>query len=441
MTKKKPKIQKFELLPYQLKWVLDDSPRCIFEKSRQIGLTFCEALWSVRKRLKYKIDHWFSSRDQLSGRRFIEFCNFFIDILGVPIPQSKRTLECINFPNGSKIQSLSSGKNVLRNKTGDVTLDELAFHEFPEDMFASADPVCLWGGQLRVISTHSSPGSIFNQIVQKCNAGKSQFSHHRIDVFQAVEQGLALKIAQYSNDKNLLSLLPDVDSLNKEFLDRTKKNCINSFIWDHEYRVMVHAGVTTIITPQQYNTLAMVEGVPEELERDRNYGPLYVGIDVGRTQAFTVVWVLEEKYDEINKEKDYWTVAVKSMKDVPIQQQITIISKLVDHKDVQSIVIDMGAQGRGISDSLVEQFGAVTKPIGLAPNIKRILAEIVRKYVETERVALPKDNTMILTDLTSMEYNNGKYSGRTDFSHCDFFWALGMALYAAEETCQTLLVV
>src|SRR3954470_17675089 len=90
-------------LPYQLKWIEDDSPLRLAEKSVRIGWTFCDAFKNVRKRLQHpRRDYLFSSKDQSTAIEYVstcyQFCQFYdktkailshgIDSLKVPIFQN-----------------------------------------------------------------------------------------------------------------------------------------------------------------------------------------------------------------------------------------------------------------------------------------------------------------------------------------------------------------
>ena len=72
-------------LPYQKKWILDNSRIKIMEKSRQIGMSWTTAYKLVRAHVSARRprDSWVSSRDELQAKLFIEDCRKFAGILGV----------------------------------------------------------------------------------------------------------------------------------------------------------------------------------------------------------------------------------------------------------------------------------------------------------------------------------------------------------------------
>src|SRR3954463_4449098 len=72
-------------LPYQLKWIEDDSPLRLAEKSVRIGWTFCDAFKNVRKRLRYKNrDYLFATKDFDSAVEYINVCQKVAELFNLP---------------------------------------------------------------------------------------------------------------------------------------------------------------------------------------------------------------------------------------------------------------------------------------------------------------------------------------------------------------------
>src|SRR5207247_9666679 len=86
--------------------------------------------------------------------------------------------------------------NALAGKRGHVVLDEFALHQDQRLLYRVAKPVITWGGQLEIISTHRGANSVFNQIIRGIveQGNPMGWSHHKVTLQQAVEQGLVEKI-------------------------------------------------------------------------------------------------------------------------------------------------------------------------------------------------------------------------------------------------------
>ena len=74
-------------------------------------------------------------------------------------------------------------------------IDEAAFHEDLPGLLKAALAFTMWGGCVRIISTHNGADSAFNEMVCDIRAGRRPYSLHRITLDEAVEQGLYKKIA------------------------------------------------------------------------------------------------------------------------------------------------------------------------------------------------------------------------------------------------------
>jgi phage FluMu gp28-like protein len=62
------------LLPYQRRWIDDDAPIALGEKSRRIGWTFASACRAVYRRVARGSDLFHTSTDLTAAREFIEMC-------------------------------------------------------------------------------------------------------------------------------------------------------------------------------------------------------------------------------------------------------------------------------------------------------------------------------------------------------------------------------
>src|SRR6266404_531178 len=150
-------------LPYQERWILDESPLRIIQKSRQVGITYADAYDSVLKASARdgRLDVWISSRDQAQAKLYLEDCKYwavflhlyFLD-LGLLILDEKTNSSAfaLQFANGRRIYCLSSNPNALAGKRGHVKLDEFALHQDQRLLYRVAKPVTTWGGQLSIIA-------------------------------------------------------------------------------------------------------------------------------------------------------------------------------------------------------------------------------------------------------------------------------------------------
>lgn len=428
------------LLPYQKHFLSETSRYIVVEKARRVGFTWCLALWSVLRRIDKKIDHSFVSANLNASKEFIRYVRFWCEAINLSlgyeyIPTATITSECVEMPNGSRIMALSSNPTALRGKGGDVTLDEFAFHEQQAELLAAATPVIMWGqGVLVVCSTHNGPITEFNKIIAGAKAGTNGYNHIKVDLLDAVKDGLALKVP----GEHQLHL-PDIFKVNAAFVDQIKLTAPSLEVFKQEYMCET-LGLQSLISEAEYDKVALWD-VPEQLDQGKKYNPLYVGVDLGRTRDATVIWIAElfnnPKARGVYDKNDFKTVAIKRIQNVPLDVQLELITQLISHKSVDKVLVDQGLLGRYISDALTDRFPGIVEPFVFTSNSKQIIAERLSGYVKQERISLPKDklNRDDILALRRLQGNSGgvSYDGRTAVSHCDGFWAAAMALHAAEK--------
>ena len=81
-------------LPYQERWILDDSRIKLVEKSRQIGFSWASAYEAVRKQSQSNatLDEWISSRDEIQARLFLDDCKKFAGVLNIAAEDMGRSV-------------------------------------------------------------------------------------------------------------------------------------------------------------------------------------------------------------------------------------------------------------------------------------------------------------------------------------------------------------
>lgn len=428
------------LLPYQRAWIDNDATHSIYMKSRRIGVTWAEALWSVRRRLTHRIDHIFVSTNEKTAAEFIRYCLIWASVLNLilgheAIDLAGATSQSLVFPNGSRIIAVSSNPTALRGLGGDLTWDEAAWHDHAEDLYVACQPVVQWGGVLRIISTPAGPGTVFSRLFN--DAQKNGYTPFRTTLVDAVHQGLARKVPGRHQQ-----FLPDREACESQFLTQIKRTCLSEAAYRQEY-LCEDVAAETIITPDQYDA-CLLSGfaVPDELDAKTKYGPLYLGIDVARAVGgnLTVVWAVERGEDD--KAPDhlrecYRTVAVKTLQGVPFAVQSEVISRFLEHRSIHKACIDATGLGVGLSDDLVAKYGARVQPVQITRPTKAVLVERVARHVYQQRVSLP-DEQAAREDICAMRRvpltgGGFSYDGSSGASHCDRYMALALALQAAEQ--------
>jgi phage FluMu gp28-like protein len=192
-----------QFLPYQKRYIADRTRFVVNEKAVRTGITYSHAFKSSWKRVFYrekKSNELFASKNRTTASEYLgylkKWAEFWNAVFGEKIVDlSTWTSEIARFPYGD-VLILSSDPNAFRGMEGDVTLDEFAFHEQQSALFSAAQSRIQWltDGQVSLISSHSHPETTFMRLAERARAGRENWSHHRIDLYEAVRQGLALKV-------------------------------------------------------------------------------------------------------------------------------------------------------------------------------------------------------------------------------------------------------
>lgn len=196
------------LLPYQQAWIADRAQLKVAEKSRRIGLTWAEAADDVLiAAAEGGQNVYYIGYNQDMAIEFIEACGMWARAFNYVAgeieegiwedDQDDRNIKTytIKFPgSGRRIVALSSRPANLRGKQGVVVIDEAAFHDKLGELLKAALALLIWGGRVRVISTHNLVSNAFNELIQMIKAGKRKGSVFRCDFKQAVEQGLYRRV-------------------------------------------------------------------------------------------------------------------------------------------------------------------------------------------------------------------------------------------------------
>lgn len=198
------------LLPYQQRWVDDRSQVKLMEKSRRIGLSYAEAADDVLYAASSSgANVYYISFNKDMTQGFISDCAHWAKAFNAAagevresvLEQDERQILKfeIRFDSGHSIQAFSSNPRNLRSKgrPGErLVIDEAAFVDDLDELLKAAMAMTMWGGQIRVISTHNGADNPFNVLLEECRAGNFSHSCHRVTLDDALSDGLFRRICQ-----------------------------------------------------------------------------------------------------------------------------------------------------------------------------------------------------------------------------------------------------
>ena len=428
-------------LPFQEKWIKDDSRLKMMEKSRQIGISWSTAYKADERTAMagQRWDQWVSSRDDIQARLFLEDCKLFAGILQIAAEdlgervideKTKLTAYVLQFASGRRIHSMSSNPDAQAGKRGGRILDEFALHPDPRKLWSIAYPGITWGGSMELISTHRGSHNFFNQLIREVReAGNpKKISLHRVTLQDALEQGFLYKLQKALPKDHEVMAMDEA-----AYFDFIKSGCADEESFLQEYMCQPADDDAAFL---EYDLIAGCEyAAGEEWELDledirRRGGQLFAGLDIGRKKDLTVLWVLEKLGDVL------YTRAIIELRNMPKPDQEKVIWPILAL--INRACFDNTGLGIGWTDDAQRAFGQYRiEAVTFTGSTKEALAYPVRGAMEDKKLRIPykpeiRADLRAVTKVTTAAGNIRFTAERSENGHADRFWALALAVHAAQ---------
>jgi phage FluMu gp28-like protein len=465
------------LLKYQSDWVDDQSLVKLMEKGRRIGISYATSYDEVRQHsLKAcKVDSWFSSRDDLTAKEFIIYCQKFAGLLNIAANaynaqilfgedgKQSATASVLRFANETRINSISSNPDVFAGKGGNVGLDEFALRHDPRHVYDIASPTIDWGGRLSIISTHRGAGNFFNKLItdeRDPDARKHRgISIHRVTLTRALEEGFLWKLQSKLPENDPRMEMDEADYYNYQ---RRRVSSKERFLQEYECEPEDEANVYLSYDLLQGSFYSPDEDLVAHTEETKDFRgktgyiryllpkgvlpsglrdylaalklrgeSVYHGKDVARRKDLSVD-VFGGKRDGLMMVRavvEFDRVAFSRQEEVLYPTMPLVTRSCVDETGI----------GMQFAERAGEKFGA-WRVEGINFNVgnKAMLAGPLKTAFEDRIMRIPDDD-LFLTDLrmirkeTVGDYERFVASEDEDGdSHADRFWGLALMLHAGK---------
>jgi phage FluMu gp28-like protein len=463
------------LLHYQQLWVGDDSQVKVAEKSRRVGLSWAEAadaaLTGAAAPDAGGDDSWYIGYNQDMAKEFIldvaAWAKHYDLAAGemeeaVFQDEDKSILTfAVRFASGHRVTALSSRPSNLRGKQGRVTIDEAAFHDDLDGLIKAAIALLMWGGKVRIISTHNGDTNKFNELVLDCRAKKLPYSLHRIEFKEAIAQGLYQRIClktrrQWSIEAEqewVASMYAFYGEHASEELDVVAGVGSGTYLTRALIESCMQEGIPTLrlalpdsftLEPSRLREAETNDWCERELLPLLKLLPLnldnYFGEDFARSGDLTVIWPLIQT-------KNLKLVApfTIELRNVPFEQQKQILFYLVDRLPrFRAGAMDARGNGQYLAEVAMQRYGSRIDQVMLSTEWYRSNMPPFKAAFEDKTLVLPKDAD-IIDDMRQIRLHQGVAkipdSARTRGSdgrdrHGDSAVAAALAYYAA--TCMNV---
>lgn len=406
-----------QLYPYQRRWVQDDARFKIGMMARQCGKTFTSTLElvldCVRAETAGQRRRWvILSRGERQAREAMnEGVKLHLQALQAGFKAYDYDWEAgikaleVELPGGSKITALPANPDTARGFSANVLLDEFAFHQDSRAIWKALFPVISKPGlKLRVISTPNGKGNKFYELMTGQDDG---WSRHRVDIYQAVAEGLPR----------------DIDEL--------RTGAGDPDLWAQEFELQWLDEASAWLDYDLIDSCDHPEAGRPELYQG---GPCYVGVDIasGRGRDLYVVWVLEQVGDV------FWTREVIANNTAGPLQQPEILADIFRRYRVMRACMDQTGMGETPVAVARQRHGA-TRVEGVLFTLanKLTLATLGKTRFEDRRIRIAA-TPEVRADLHKLRKVAGptgtpRFVADSDSAgHADRAWACFLALNAAD---------
>jgi phage FluMu gp28-like protein len=451
-------------LPYQLRWIEDQSRIAVWEKSRRIGADFCDAFRAVRERITgaRTTDYWYSSADESAAFEYMQYVKTWaLDVYGLVLElvdgverfgRDDVRVMSVTFPEihgrRPRIIAMASNPKSFRSKGGDVCLSEFAFHDNAFELWKAARPVITWGGRVRILSSHNGIESMFNQMVEMGRrhaegtprTNDIAVSLHRTTIDDAIADGLVERI----------NLVSGEHATREEFREACRRDCGDERIFAEEYlcRPSEESGSYfpyELLRPSTGADAKPQTEVKPFLDSIHRWGigadALRAGIDVGRKRDRFVIWVVA-RFGAMRL-----TAGILEFEDRPFGVMELAIAAMMDTVipgtdgrtvQVSRCCIDATGIGMQLAERAVEKYRTRVEAVTFTSAVKEDLFTRLRRDIEERTVTIP-DDAVVLADINSIRKTvttagNVRFDAQaTDLGHADRATALALALHADDR--------
>ena len=428
----------------------------VLQWSRQIGKSFTLAAWAVDRLLTRPgrlVTVLSNSKD--NGAEFALKCREVLNLLGVAkenvglsmtddaVAYSDMRFEVSIKVKGKtgRIKVLAANPRTARGFSGDLILDEFAFHEDSNAIWEAAEPILSSNPDFlcRVASTGNGTSNMFYRM-----ATEGFFKVSKVRRSDAWRMGVKIYDA-----KTRKPITPDearAQALDKAAYDQNDECAFSSESGALLTWAMINEATLGRSDEDIYD--GMPDDLLDKLPKDAN---LYVGMDVAATHDFTVITILNVIGRTLH------VPAIIRIRNARLPAQKAVLRPILADKRVKRAAIDSTGIGLGLVQDMEDEFRgkvqgvnfATTEPVTRriqaegrkAPTarVTEIMATDLAEAHEDKRLSYPCD--AIMRDDLRKPHKVTSASGRvsiaaesTQTGHADHFWSLALALRAASTT-------
>jgi len=401
------KIRDYEenhLREYQRRFTQDDSRfRCIL-KARQIGMSYTIAFEMLKNGLSRRVDQNLISTSLYQTENTLRYARQHMKRLGIE-EKGKGSKQEIVLPGDVCIRTLPANQATSQGWPGDVYFDEMAWYRHSKSVWDAIVPsVTSVKGRVTCLSTPYEAGPHNHFWVIATNDGDQYplFSRHRIDIHDAMKQGLEI----------------DVEELESLF---------DSDTWERLYLCKFFTDEDSFFSLSELNA-CRGDCLDRWIGEDRR-----AGWDIAKRIDNSELVGVEKLADQV------FVRGIKTWKKLSYDRQRERLYRALEEWKIRQLHIDETGVGNAVRDFVQKDMPRHVRQSWhtFTQSFKAGLAQNLKKIVEDKRIVIPADDRVLISQFLNIKRQATSRGISYDIprnadGHGDRFWALALACSGLE---------
>ena len=403
---------------FQKNWLWDPRKLAALNKCRQIGGSHTFAGWGVLRGALYGDDSVYVSRAEQEAKDLKDIAAKHAKALHEMGSQwarvVKETTTSLHLASGAEIRSTTSTA-AGRGFSGNVLLDEFAYHQDPDAVWDAALAATQHGYQCRICSTPNGVGNVWWDLVENICVPESTeanpsrgWKSYLTTIHDAITDGMKIDLAD---------------------------------AWDtarHDQRIFDQLYMGTFLDGSfQYVPTTLIKrsirNIPFVQRGTGGLGDMYAGIDIGENRDKTVLLIIQEhchgKFNVVHRETHDHT------DDILVDR---LVKEAFSLHGCKRLSFDATGAGSFPAKAARRRYGNRFKPVKFTTQAKEEMATRMHEVFAQDLISIPTDEKQLVTDIASIKREvtsagTVRYTAdTTKLGHADSAWALMLSLDAAK---------
>ena len=433
------------LMRHQAEWLEDKSDLKLAEKGRRTGITFAEALddtliaASARSAGGSNVFYIGDTKDK--GREFIGYVAHFAKVVAGELAAIEEFLFedqrddgtskfisafRVRFASGYRVEALSSRPENIRGLQGTVVIDEAAFHPDVRGVLDAVNALLIWGGKIRVISSHNGVTNPFNELIREAQAGKVPFRVHHIPFQLAVANGLFRRVclmkgepwtaeAEAAWEAKIRASYGTRTAAMRQELDAIPAEAEGAALTRVQIEACMAGGIPIVRWAQaddfknlpeqsrKAEALAFCEAVLKPLLDALDiHRPHYLGEDFARKGDATALLPLELGRDLVRRAR-----FLVELRNIPFDQQREILFYVCDRLPrFSGAALDANGNGAYLAEVAAQRYGERVVEVKATREWYRVNSVAYVEAFGDRTILLPRDEDVV-RDHQALQYVDG----------------------------------